>query len=218
MMKKDLAIIYDLDGVITETARFHYESWKKIAAQLNYDLTEKQNAKLKGVGRKDSLDKIIEWSGAKLASLEKHNLLIEKNQHYLTLIESLNQNDIFEGFVAFNQKAQKKGLRTAVGSSSKNAIKILDLLDLIDRFHVIVDGSMVENTKPAPDIFMLAAEKLNLPPQNCLVVEDSEAGVEAALEAGMKVASFGEKKFSKEVNAHINHWSKADLNQLVKLF
>jgi beta-phosphoglucomutase len=217
-MKKELALIYDLDGVITETARFHHESWKKIAAHLNYDLTEKQNAKLKGVGRKDSLDKIVDWSGAKLASLEKQNLLIEKNQHYLTLIESLNKNDIFEGFVAFNQKAQKKGIRTAVGSSSKNAIKILDLLDIIDQFHVIVDGSMVENTKPAPDIFLLASEKLNVSPQNCIVVEDSDAGVLAALDAGMKVVSFGEKKFSKEAHAHIYHWKKADLNQLVKLF
>lgn len=216
-MTNPKAIIYDLDGVITETARFHYESWKAIAQELEFELTEKLNAKLKGVGRRESLDKIIEWSGVYLAELEKQQLLHKKNQQYLKLIEEMNQNDVFDGFIKFNQNAQKKGFYTAVGSSSKNAIKILDLLEIIDQFHVIVDGGMVTQTKPSPDIFQLAAERLQAAPEQCIVVEDSEAGVEAAKKAGMKVISFGEKKFSKDVDAHLYSWVKADIKTFIKL-
>jgi beta-phosphoglucomutase len=211
------AIIYDLDGVITETARFHYESWKAISLELGLELTEKLNTKLKGIGRRESLDKIIEWSGVYLAELEKQQLLQKKNQHYLKLIEEMNQNDVFDGFIKFNQNAMKKGFTTAVGSSSKNAIKILDYLDIIDQFHVIIDGGMVKRTKPAPDIFKLAAERLNIIPENCIVVEDSLAGIEAAKLAGMKVISFGEKKFSKMVDSHLYHWSKADIRTFNKI-
>ena len=212
------ACIYDLDGVITDTAKYHYQSWKWVADQLEYNLTEKQNQKLKGIGRKESLDKILKWSGARISEAEKSNLLQKKNQMYLEQIDHMTPEEIFEGFKTFNALIKKEGIKVAIGSSSRNAIRIIDKLDLVLDFHAIVDGGMTENAKPEPDIFLLAAEKLGVPPEECLVIEDSQAGLTAAKKAGMKSVLFGDDKGLKGAQLQIDTWIEADLSKFKNLF
>ena len=212
------ACIYDLDGVITDTAHYHFLSWRWVAEQLDYTLTEKQNQKLKGVGRKESLDKILQWSGSRISEAEKQNLLTKKNQMYLEHIDSMTPNEVFEGFKHFNEKAKLEGIKVAVGSSSRNAIRIIDKLDLVLAFHAIVDGGMTENSKPEPDIFLLAAEKLGIAPEECVVIEDSQAGITAAKKANMKCVQFGTDKGLKGAQMQIDSWLDADLEAYKKLF
>ncbi|MDC0104593.1 beta-phosphoglucomutase [Bacteroidia bacterium] len=212
------ACIYDLDGVITDTAKYHYQSWKWVADQLEYNLTEKQNQKLKGIGRKESLDKILKWSGARISEAEKSNLLQKKNQMYLEQIDHMTPEEIFEGFKTFNALIKKEGIKVAIGSSSRNAIRIIDKLDLVLDFHAIVDGGMTENSKPEPDIFLLAAEKLGVPPEECLVIEDSQAGLTAAKKAGMKSVLFGDDKGLKGAQLQIKTWLEADLSKFKNIF
>ena len=212
------ACIYDLDGVITDTAKYHYQSWKWVADQLEYNLTEKQNQKLKGIGRKESLDKILKWSGARISEAEKSNLLQKKNQMYLEQIDHMTPEEIFEGFNTFNALIKKEGIKVAIGSSSRNAIRIIDKLDLVLDFHAIVDGGMTENSKPEPDIFLLAAEKLGVAPEECLVIEDSQAGLTAAKKAGMKSVLFGDDKGLKGAQLQIKTWLEADLSKFKNIF
>ena len=174
------ACIYDLDGVITDTAKYHYQSWKWVAEQMEYHLTEKQNQKLKGVGRKESLEKIMKWSGTRISEADKQMYLLKKNAMYLESIDTMTPSEVFDGFKEFNDLAKAAGLKVAIGSSSRNAIRIIDKLDLVLEFHAIVDGGMTENSKPEPDIFLLAADKLQCDPSECLVIEDSQAGLTAA--------------------------------------
>ncbi len=212
------ALIYDLDGVITDTAKYHYSSWKWVAEQLDFDLTEKQNQKLKGVGRKESLDKLLDWSSARISEADKQMYLHKKNSMYLELIDTMTPEEVFEGFKEFNDAAKNSGLKVAIGSSSRNAIRIIDKLDLVLDFHAIVDGGMTENSKPEPDIFLLAAQKLGFLPEECLVIEDSQAGLTAAKKAGMKSILFGDDKGLKGANLQIDNWGQADLNKFKELY
>lgn len=212
------ACIYDLDGVITDTAHYHYKSWKWVGEQLDYQLTEKQNQKLKGVGRKESLEKILSWSGSRISEAEKQNLLVKKNKMYLDLIDNMSSEEVFPGFKEFNRKAKDSGIKVAVGSSSRNAVRIIDKLDLVLAFHAIVDGGMTEHSKPEPDIFLLAAEKLQIDPRNCLVIEDSQAGITAAKKAGMKCVHYGDDKGLKGAQLNIRSWKEADLETFKNLF
>ena len=212
------ACIYDLDGVITDTAKYHYHSWKWVGSQLDYTLTEKQNMKLKGVGRKESLDKILKWSGARISEAEKQNLLVQKNQMYLEFIDKMTPEEAFPGFREFNKLAKAQGIKVAIGSSSRNAIRIIDKLDLVLEFHAIVDGGMTKNSKPEPDIFLLAAEKLQCEPSECLVIEDSQAGLTAAKKAGMKSVLYGDDKGIKGAHMQMNSWVDADLEKFKSLF
>lgn len=212
------AIIYDLDGVITNTALYHYESWKWVGEQLEYDLTEKQNSKLKGLGRKESLDKILKWSGSRISEADKQNLLSQKNKMYLNLIDEMKPEEVFDGFIEFNKKAKEEGIKVAIGSSSKNAIRIIDKLDLVLEFHAIVDGGMTPNSKPEPDIFLLAAEKLQADPSECLVIEDSQAGLTAAKKGGFTSVYYGTEKGLKGPKKTIKNWLEADLEDFKALF
>lgn len=212
------AIIYDLDGVITDTAHYHFKSWKWVGEQLDYNLTEKQNQKLKGVGRKESLDKILNWSGSRISEAAKQDLLVQKNKMYLKLIDNMTPEEVFEGFKTFNNKAKEDGLKVAVGSSSKNAVRIIDKLDLVLAFQALVDGGMTEHSKPEPDIFLLAATKLQVEPEHCLVIEDSQAGITAAKKANMKCVHFGTDKGIKGAQMNISSWLEADLDKFKNLF
>lgn len=211
-------LIYDLDGVITDTAKYQYNSWKWVGEQLGYNLTEKQNLKLREVGQKESLDKILNWSVSRISEAEKHRFIAEKNKIYLSLIDEMTPKEIFEGFREFNVLAKEAGIKVAIGSSSKNTIRIIDKLDMVLDFHAVVDGGMVENTKPAPDIFLLAAEKLQLDPSECLVIEGSEAGLQAAKAANMLAVSFGSDKGLSPSEMHVKSWSDANLDKFNSLF
>jgi beta-phosphoglucomutase len=209
-------IIFDLDGVITDTAIHHYHSWKKIAAGFGLELTHAMNEQLKGVSRKESLEKIAGWANVSLTEQEKSRLLEEKNQHYLQLIDDLSASDILPGVTDFLENMKVNGLRAAVGSSSKNAKFILEKLHLLGDFQEIVDGTMVKNTKPDPEVFLQAAQLLGLTPQQCLVIEDAPAGVIAGKRAGMKVVGIGSPRMLPEANICLDSLEDVRVRALLK--
>ena len=137
---------------------------------------------------------------------------------YLEFIDTMTPDEVLPGFKEFNDLAKAEGIKVAIGSSSRNAIRIIDKLDLVLEFHAIVDGGMTENSKPEPDIFLLAAEKLQCNPSDCLVIEDSQAGLTAAKKAGMKSILYGDDKGLKGAHLQIDDWLKADLEKFKTLF
>ena len=185
-------VIFDLDGVIVDTAHYHYLAWKKLAGELGIDLTPERNERLKGVSRLESLDIILALGGIDLPPAEKERLAHKKNTWFVDFIERMSPDEIFPGVKGLIEELRAKGVSVALASSSKNARTVLDLLHISGLFDAVVDGTMVVNSKPDPEVFLLAASKLNLRPDECIVFEDAEAGVEAALRAGMKCVGIGD--------------------------
>jgi beta-phosphoglucomutase len=185
------AIIFDLDGVIVDTAHYHYIAWKRLASEFNINLTPQQNELLKGVSRMRSLEIILELGNIHLEEAEKERLAEKKNKWFVEYIESIRPEEIFPGVRELLQSIRQQGIKVALASSSKNAPRVIELLGIAHEFDAVVDGTMVTHSKPDPEIFLLAANKLDVKPADCVVFEDAEAGVEAALAAGMKCVGVG---------------------------
>lgn len=184
--------LFDLDGVIVDTAVFHFQAWRRLAQKLGGDFTEEQNEQLKGVSRVDSLKKIIEWTGATVSEEEFQTLMVEKNEWYLELVQGLGPQDALPGALNFLQTAYDQGIKIALGSASKNAPMILEKLGITPLFTAIIDGNNVVNGKPHPEVFLKGAEALGLEPSECVVFEDSIAGVQAAKTGGMSSVGIGD--------------------------
>ncbi len=185
------AVIFDLDGVIVDTAHYHYVAWQRLAKELGISFTEKENERLKGVSRMHSLEIILEIGGVTLSQAKKEELATKKNSWFVEYIEAIRPEEIFKGVKEMLQELRTQGFRVALASSSKNAETVLRLLQIKNMFDAVVDGTMIKNSKPDPEIFLLAASKLGVSPDVCVVFEDAEAGVEAALAAGMKCVGVG---------------------------
>ncbi len=183
--------IFDLDGVIVDTAKYHYLAWKKIADELKFNFTLEHNEQLKGVSRLRSLDILLEIGGMNKTENERIRLASEKNKFYLELIKNLDSNDLLPRSRSFIIDAKDKGIKIALGSASKNAAYILKKLGIAHLFDARIDGTMVSNAKPDPEVFIKGAELLSLKPSNCLVFEDAQAGIDAAKNAGMKCIGIG---------------------------
>ena len=188
------AVIFDLDGVIVTTDDYHYEAWKKIADQENIYFDREINERLRGVSRMESLDIILEKSSKIYNEEEKIELATRKNDYYKNLLENLTKEDILPGILETLNYLENKKIKTAIGSSSKNTMFILNKIGLTNRFDAIVDGTMIKNSKPDPEVFLQAAEKVGIKAEKCLVVEDADAGVEAGKRAGMRVLGVGSAK------------------------
>ncbi len=187
------AIIFDLDGVICHTDRYHYLAWKQMADKLGVYFDEKINNRLRGVSRMDSLDIILEkWQGAPLAQEEKIQLAEEKNVIYKELLNEMSEKDLSKEIKDTLDHLRMRGLYLAIGSSSKNARLILEQIGLYNYFDAISDGNNITRSKPDPEVFQKAAEFLNINPSLCLVVEDAKAGIDAARAAGMDSAAIGD--------------------------
>ena len=186
------AVLFDLDGVITDTAKFHFLAWRDLGAELGVTVDEAFNEELKGVSRIDSLERILAFGGLadKYSTAEKEALCTKKNDHYLELIQEMTPADILPGILPLLEELREAGLKAIVTSASKNAPGILELLQVKDYFDGIVDPASVAAGKPAPDIFLHAAREMAVSPRECLVIEDSASGVEAARAAGMIVWQF----------------------------
>lgn len=184
-------VIFDLDGVITDTAKFHYIAWKKLAENLGIDLTLEFNENLKGISRMESLDKILELKSKKkeFSIVEKENLANSKNEYYKKLIEEISPNDILKGILDFLNELKEKNYKIALASASKNAVFILEKLKIKEKFDYIVDVSKIHKNKPEPDIFIQACKGLNLETNEVVGIEDSQAGIEALKKA--KIFSIG---------------------------
>lgn len=185
------ACIFDLDGVIVDTAHYHYQAWKRLAKELGVDLTPKDNERLKGVSRRRSLEIILEIAGLDVNEAEKERLESLKNSWFLDLVDRMLPDEIFPGVRRLIDKLKLKGLRVALASSSKNAKTVVNRLQIEQLFEVLVDGTSITRTKPDPEIFLTTARLIETDPRNCLVFEDAVAGVEAALAAGMKCVGVG---------------------------
>lgn len=185
------AFIFDLDGVIVDTARYHYLAWSRLAKELNIPFNERDNERLKGVSRNQSLDILLSLQGRSATAAEKERMATRKNQWFVEYINSMDRSEIFPGVEELLKTLKRKGMHLALASSSKNAPQVVNTLGIADLFDVIVDGSMVENAKPDPEIFLLTAKKLNIAPALCVVVEDAAAGIAAAIAAGMKCIGVG---------------------------
>ncbi len=189
-MKKK-GFIFDLDGVIVDTAHFHYLAWRKTAAELGFELTPELNEQLKGVSRIDSLQRILDWAGVSISDEEFNKMTAEKNIDYLSHVNQMTAADILPGVEAFLNKLIDQGYPVALGSASKNAPAILAKVGLLHKFETIVDGNSVTKAKPDPEVFLVGAEQLGVAPTDCIVFEDSVAGVTAANAAGMISVGIG---------------------------
>ena len=193
-------IIYDLDGVITDTAEFHYLAWKKLADELDIPIDRHFNEQLKGISRMDSLDRILELSDSPMifSAAEKVELANRKNAYYLELIEAINPEHILPGINALLENNRQAEIKIALGSASKNASRILEKLELSDRFDYIVDAAEIKKGKPDPETFTAAADALGIVYEDCIGIEDAAAGVEALNRAGMFSVGVGDE-------AHLGH-------------
>lgn len=191
MKKQYRGVIFDLDGVIVSTDDCHYRAWKRLADEEGIYFDRKINDRLRGVSRMDSLEIILEKAEKEYEAAEKERLAQRKNGYYKEYIQELEPSAVLNGAIEFVTEVRKLGLKTAVGSSSKNALPILEQIQCMGFFDAVADGNDIQRSKPAPDVFLKAAEKLGLLPEDCLVVEDADAGVAAAQNAGMDVIGVG---------------------------
>jgi len=191
-MKKEIAFIFDLDGVIVDTAKYHYLAWKNLANALGFDFTEEQNELLKGVSRIQSLEILLSLGKVNLSEEKKQVLLIQKNKEYLEYVNKMTSEEILPGVNDLLNFLEINDIKYALGSASKNAPLILEKVGLLNRFTAIVDGNDVSKAKPDPEVFLIGAKKLGINPENCVVVEDAIAGIEAANAAKMISIGIGD--------------------------
>ncbi len=185
------ACIFDLDGVIVDTAKYHYLAWKELADHLGFNFTKSDNERLKGVSRMGSLDILLEIGNKRFNEETKLKFAENKNKIYLEYILKMTPDDILPGVIDFLKDLHSKNIKIALGSASKNAMTILNQLKLKDYFEVVIDGTKVNKAKPDPEVFLKGAQSLNLKPEECIVFEDAEAGVEAAIKGGFKCVGIG---------------------------
>lgn len=201
MIKPEIkACIFDLDGVIVDTAPYHYKAWRRLANELGFDFTVEQNEELKGVSRIHSLKIILNWGGITKSEAEIELLASLKNTWYLEMIAKMKPSEILPGAKEFLQLVKAENYLTALGSASKNSAMILDKVGLTHFFDVVVDGNMVAKSKPDPEIFLTCVDKLNVRPAECVVYEDAIAGIKAAKVGGMKVVGVGDKNILSEAD------------------
>lgn len=186
--------IFDLDGVIVDTAKYHFLAWRKLANSLGIDFTEKENEQLKGVSRVRSLEKILEWGNKTLTEDKFTALMAKKNEEYLGYINSMDKSEILPDVSKILDFIAQKQQAIALGSASKNARPILEKVNLLDKFNAIVDGNDVSKAKPDPEVFLIGAKLLKTAPKDCIVFEDSVAGVQAANRANMLSIGIGQKE------------------------
>lgn len=187
------AVIFDLDGVIVFTDQFHYQAWKKMADEMGIHFDEVINNRLRGVSRMDSLEIILErYEGEPLSQEQKEALATEKNETYRELLKTMTPADVSDEVRQSLAEIRNRGYKIALGSSSKNAKFILERVELLDAFDAVSDGTNITKSKPDPEVFIKAAEFLNETPEQCLVVEDAAAGIQAGVAGGMKTAAIGD--------------------------
>lgn len=210
------AVIFDLDGVIVDTAHYHYIAWKRLASEFGITLTPQHNELLKGVSRMRSLEIVLSLGNIQLSDSEKEALADKKNKWFIEYIESVRPEEIFPGVKDMLVNCRKKNLKVALASSSKNAPRVIELLGVANLFDTMVDGTMITHTKPDPEIFLLAAKRLGVSPDKCVVFEDAEAGVEAAIAAGMKCIGVGSPEQLGKANFIVKQTADFNLSNLDK--
>jgi beta-phosphoglucomutase len=188
------AVIFDLDGVLTDTAELHYQSWQRIADELGLPFDRHANEALRGLSREESLERLLGPRSAEFSPQRKQEITARKNAEYLARVSSMTPADLLPGARELLTAVRETGLGVAVASSSRNAGAVIDRLGIRALLDAVVDGNDAPRSKPDPQVFLLAAERLGVPPRRCAVVEDAASGVAAALAAGMKVVGIGPRE------------------------
>jgi beta-phosphoglucomutase len=183
--------IFDLDGVLVDTAKYHYLAWKRLAKELGFDFTESDNERLKGVSRLRSLEILLETGGIEMTEDQKEQAAARKNAWYVEYLLTLDETALLPGAKSYLLQLKENGIRIALGSASKNAPLILGRLNIADLFDAVIDGNTVSKAKPDPEVFLKGAAALGLAPDQCVVFEDALAGIEAAKKGGMKAIGVG---------------------------
>jgi len=216
-MSKIKACIFDLDGVIVDTAVYHYKAWRRLANQLGFDFTEEQNEELKGISRIESLKIILNWGGVTKSDDELQELATLKNNWYVEMISKMTPKEILPGAHEFLILVKENQYLTALGSASKNSEMILNQIGLTDLFDALVDGNKVTKSKPNPEVFLVGAKELNVAPDECVVFEDAIAGVQAAKAGGMKAVGIGKAAVLKEADLVVAGLFEMTLEKLQNL-
>lgn len=211
------ACIFDLDGVIVDTAVYHYKAWRRLANSLGFDFTESQNEELKGISRVESLKLILKWGSISKTVAEMESLATQKNSWYVEMIKEMTPAEILPGSTAFLAEAKANNYLIALGSASKNSRTILDQIGLTHYFDVIVDGNKVTTSKPNPEVFLTGAAELGVLPQQCVVFEDAIAGVQAAKAGKMKVVGVGDPQTLKSADLVIHGLEEMTIEKLKTL-
>lgn len=218
-MKIKKGFIFDLDGVIVDTAKYHYLAWKKIADSLNIEFTHEHNELLKGVSRVRSLDIILELGSVEASQEQKDQWLVQKNEEYLSYLVDMDQSEILPGVLPVLDYLKANEQLIALGSASKNARPILEKTGILSYFDAIVDGNDVSNAKPDPEVFLIAAQQLNTSPNDAIVFEDSVAGIQAANIANMTSIGIGDDAVLHEAQHNFKDFTfigPSFLNELVE--
>ena len=211
-------VIFDLDGVIVSTDELHYQGWKYMSDSEGIYFDREINERLRGVSRMESLHIILEKATKPYTEEQKEALAKLKNDYYKHLLSTkLSPSDILPGVKDILSGLKAKGVKIAIGSSSKNSPTILKQIGLDDYFDAEADGNHIKQSKPHPEVFLLAAEKLGLKPENCLVVEDAEAGITAALAGGMKALAVGSASSDKRAHYAVSDLSKITVEKMLNL-
>lgn len=211
------ACLFDLDGVIVDTAVYHFKAWRRLANELGFDFTEHQNEQLKGISRMESLEKILDWGHVTLSPEEKEAWAAKKNDWYLAYVREMTPEEVLPGVKDFLTVLHQHDVKIALGSASKNAPLILERIGMASFFDVVIDGTKTTRSKPDPEVFLLGAQALGLPPADCIVFEDAVAGVEAAHRGGMKAVGVGSPEVLTEADLVIPGFTKLTLDQLTAL-
>lgn len=211
------AVIFDLDGVLVTTDELHFSAWKRLAEELGITgFTKADNARQRGVSRMASLEVVLEKTDRKFNDEEKFTLAEKKNDMYVKSLSTLSPNDVLSGVNEFITYLRNNEIKTAVGSASKNTPVILEKTDLADKFDAVSCGLDTQKSKPDPEVFLMAADKLGIAPSECVVIEDSDAGIEAAKAGGMYAVAVGEAEHNKM--ADISAASVDDLYKIIEMF
>jgi beta-phosphoglucomutase len=209
------ACIFDLDGVIVDTAKYHYLAWKRLADDLGIPFTEKDNERLKGVSRMASLEIILQIGDKKIDVLEKEKYSSLKNRWYMDYINKMTPEEILPGSLKFIQELKRAKISVAIGSASKNTPLILERVNLKNMFDAVADGNIVHKAKPDPEVFLIAAKMLGIKPEKCVVFEDAAAGVQAATNAGMKCVGIGSAEVLLKADLVVKGLDEMNLGRLI---
>jgi len=201
--------IFDLDGVLVDTAKYHYLAWRRLAKELGFDFSEADNERLKGVSRVRSLEILLEMGGITMDAAKRGEAAARKNAWYVEYLYQLDESALLPGSGAFLARLKENGIRIALGSASKNSPLILERLNISRFFDAVIDGNAVSKSKPDPEVFVKGAEALGFPPEQCVVFEDALAGVEAAKAGGMRVIAVGKAELLPGADRYIS--SLADM-------
>jgi len=210
-------IIFDLDGVLVTTDEYHFRSWQKISAEEGIYFTWEMNNNFRGVGRMECVDILVSKSNKKYTQEEKNNIAIRKNNYFAESLQNLEASVIMPGTLNILIALRNRGIKIGVGSNSRNARSIIEKLNMQDMFDVITDGFDIKNSKPDPEVFLLTAKRLGLENNECIVVEDAVAGIEAAHAAGMRALGIGTADRLTKAEKVVKNLSEITVDELLEV-